>query len=73
MHGAGWLNVQTGVSQVTVEPYGDCFCGVKEAAISTSAIEMKDHKVSVILNANYSLLQEGFILFISERMFRVWE
>ncbi|KDR22947.1 Vacuolar protein sorting-associated protein 13B [Zootermopsis nevadensis] len=53
MHGAGWLNVQTGVSQVTVEPYGDCFCGVKEAAISTSAIEMKDHKVTGNEQNNY--------------------
>jgi hypothetical protein len=73
MHGAGWLNVQTGVSRVIIEPYGDCFSGVKEAAISTISTEMKmDHKVSTIVHAIYSVLKEGFMLLVSERMFRVW-
>jgi hypothetical protein len=49
MHGAGWLNVQTGVSRVTIEPYGNCFCGVKEVATSTSSVEFKmNQKVSTI-------------------------
>jgi hypothetical protein len=73
MHGAGWLNVQTGVSRVTIEPYGDCFCGVKEEAISTSSTEMKmDRKVSTIVDATFSMLKEGFMLLISGRMFKVW-
>jgi hypothetical protein len=73
MHGAGWLNVQTGMSRVTVEPYGDCFCGVKEAGISTGSTEMKmDHKVSTMVDATYSMLKEGSILLVSERMFMVW-
>lgn len=51
MHGAGWLNVQTGMSQVIVEPYGNCFCGVKEATASACSEGMKmNQKVSTILS-----------------------
>jgi hypothetical protein len=47
MHGAGLLNVQTGVSRVTIEPYGNCFCGVKDAPTSTSSVDIKmNQKVS---------------------------
>jgi hypothetical protein len=57
MHGTGWLNVQTGMSRVTIEPYGDCFCGVKEAAVTTSSVEMKmDHKVSTVVDATFIFL-----------------
>lgn len=52
MHGAGRLNVQIGVSRVTVEPCGNCFCGVKEAPTSTSTTESKmNQKVSAMLYA----------------------
>jgi len=51
MHGAGWLNVQTGMSQVTVEPYGNCFCGVKEATTSACPEGRRmDQKVSTIVS-----------------------
>jgi hypothetical protein len=57
MQGTGWLNVQTGMSRVTIEPYGDCFCGVKEAAVTTSSVEMKmDHKVSTVVDATFIFL-----------------
>jgi hypothetical protein len=47
MHGARMLNVQTGVSRVTIEPYGNCFCGVKDTPTSTSSVEIKtNQKVS---------------------------
>jgi hypothetical protein len=50
MHGAGWFNVQTGMSQVIVEPCGNCFCGVKEATTSACSEGMKiNQKVSTIL------------------------
>jgi hypothetical protein len=51
MHGAGWLNVQIGMSQVTVEPHGNCFCGVKEASTSACPEENRmNQKVSTILS-----------------------
>lgn len=51
MHGAGWLNVQTGMSQVIVEPHGNCFCGVKEATTSACPEGRRmDQKVSTILS-----------------------
>lgn len=51
MHGAGWLNVQTGMSQVTVEPHGNCFCGVKEATPSACPEGRRmDQKVCTILS-----------------------
>jgi hypothetical protein len=51
MHGAGWLNVQTGMSQVTVEPHGNCFCGVKEATTSAGPeCRRMDQKVSTFLS-----------------------
>ena len=51
MHGAGWLNVQTGLSQVIVEPHGNCFCGVKEATASACPEGRRmDQKVSTILS-----------------------
>lgn len=51
MHGAGWLNVQIGMSQVIVEPHGNCFCGVKEATTSACPEERRmDQKVSTILS-----------------------
>jgi hypothetical protein len=54
MHGAGRLSFQTGVSRVTIEPYGDCFCGVKEAATSTSSVEMKmKQMVSTVIDETY--------------------
>jgi hypothetical protein len=56
MHGAGWLNVQTGISKLIVEPYGNCFCGVKEATASVCSEGMKmNQKVSTILNTVFLL------------------
>ncbi|XP_047111784.1 vacuolar protein sorting-associated protein 13B [Schistocerca piceifrons] len=30
MHGSRWLNARMGISYASLEPHGDCFCGVKE-------------------------------------------
>ncbi|XP_067008128.2 intermembrane lipid transfer protein VPS13B [Anabrus simplex] len=30
IHGVGWLNAQVGISYANLQPYGDCFCGLKE-------------------------------------------
>ncbi|KAJ9586218.1 hypothetical protein L9F63_020127, partial [Diploptera punctata] len=48
MQGVGWLNAQFGVSRVTVQPSGDCFCGVKDVPSSSSTPEGKDNDQEVV-------------------------
>ena len=48
MQGVGWLNAQLGISRATVQPSGDCFCGVKDVPCGSN-IEGKDNEqVSVL-------------------------
>ncbi|XP_069674298.1 intermembrane lipid transfer protein VPS13B isoform X2 [Periplaneta americana] len=52
IHGAGWLNVQTGLSRVVVEPFGDCFCGVKEASNGTCSEETSVNQQDLVYLAS---------------------